>query len=69
MDASGLQCPGPIMSVAKAVKEMGKGQILEVIATDSQFIRDLQSWCGKNGHNSLKEKLVEKLVKVYVQRN
>ncbi|THG90185.1 hypothetical protein AJ85_12350 [Alkalihalobacillus alcalophilus ATCC 27647 = CGMCC 1.3604] len=57
------------MSVAKAVKEMGKGQILEVIATDSQFIRDLQSWCGKNGHNSLKEKLVEKLVKVYVQRN
>ncbi|KHF41161.1 CoA-disulfide reductase [Halalkalibacter okhensis] len=69
IDASGLQCPGPIMSVAKAVKEMGKGQILEVTATDSQFVRDLPSWCEHNGHTLLEEKKDRKMIKAYVQKN
>ena len=55
IDATGLQCPGPVMNVAKAVKEMEEGQILEVTTTDSNFIKDLPAWCDHNGHQVVEQ--------------
>ncbi|MBU8908718.1 CoA-disulfide reductase [Desertibacillus haloalkaliphilus] len=68
IDASGLQCPGPIMSVVKAVKEMETGQILEVSATDANFVRDLPAWCEKNGHVLLEQQTNHKTIKAYIKK-
>ena len=50
LDCCGMQCPGPIMEVFKAVKGMKEGELLEVTASDPGFARDIVSWCGRTGN-------------------
>ena len=50
VDACGLQCPGPIMQVFKALKSMNYGEILKVRATDPGFQEDIKAWCKKTGN-------------------
>ncbi len=50
VDASGLQCPGPVVRVTRAMKEMKHGETLKVTATDRGFPADLPAWCGSTGN-------------------
>ncbi|MDE5413475.1 CoA-disulfide reductase [Alkalihalobacterium chitinilyticum] len=68
IDATGLQCPGPIMSVVNALKTMTTGEVLEVSATDSNFVKDLSSWCDHNGHTLLKEVSKDNGFLAYIQK-
>ena len=53
LNACGLQCPGPIMQVHKAIEGMITGDILEVKATDPGFMNDIGVWCDKTGNTLL----------------
>ncbi|MDK2867189.1 MAG: hypothetical protein PWP38_1504 [Clostridiales bacterium] len=53
LNACGLQCPGPIMQVHKAIEMMNAGDILEVKATDPGFMNDIGVWCEKTGNTLL----------------
>lgn len=53
LNACGLQCPGPIMQVHKAIELMKAGDVLEVKATDPGFINDIGVWCDKTGNTLL----------------
>ena len=53
VDAKGLQCPGPIAQVYNAISTMEKGQMLEVLATDPGFSKDISAWCRKTGNTLL----------------
>lgn len=44
LNCEGLNCPMPIVKIAKAMKKMKSGQTLEVTATDPAFEADLQAW-------------------------
>jgi peroxiredoxin family protein/rhodanese-related sulfurtransferase/TusA-related sulfurtransferase len=50
IDACGLQCPGPILKLKKAMDEIADGETIEVIATDAGFPRDAESWCQSTGN-------------------
>lgn len=50
LDCSGLQCPGPIMKVFEAIKDMADGQALEIVASDPGFVRDIDAWCRRTGN-------------------
>lgn len=50
LDACGLQCPGPLMKVAAAVKGLPEGGQIEAVATDPAFPIDMESWCLKTGN-------------------
>lgn len=50
VNACGLQCPGPIMQVHKAIEVMNPGDILEIKATDPGFMNDIGVWCEKTGN-------------------
>jgi TusA-related sulfurtransferase len=50
IDARGMQCPGPIVEVFKAVKAMAPGDEVRVQATDSGFMEDIKTWCRKTGN-------------------
>lgn len=54
LDVSGLQCPGPIMSVYRALGDKKPGEQLLVTATDAGFACDIDSWCASNGHSLLR---------------
>ncbi len=53
IDCSGLQCPGPIMKVFETMKNLQDGQVMEVIATDVGFTRDIGAWCRRTGNTLL----------------
>lgn len=50
VDACGLQCPGPIMAVYKAMEGLQPGQILRATATDPGFARDVAAWAERTGN-------------------
>ena len=50
LDASGLNCPLPILKTKKALQKMDAGQILEVISTDAGSVKDLEAFCNQTGN-------------------
>ena len=59
VNACGLQCPGPIMQVKKALDSIAPGERVVIVATDAGFARDASAWCATTG-NKLVEKKEEK---------
>lgn len=59
INACGLQCPGPIMQVKKAIDSIATGERVEIVATDAGFARDASAWCDTTG-NKLVDKHDEK---------
>jgi peroxiredoxin family protein/TusA-related sulfurtransferase len=53
VDARGQQCPGPILSVYRAMQEMNGGAVLEVRASDPGFRRDIAAWTDRTGNTLL----------------
>lgn len=53
LDCCGLQCPGPIVQLKKKIDAMEAGQVVEVIATDPGFLKDVASWCKMTGNDLL----------------
>ena len=46
VDCRGMQCPAPILQIAKAAKDTrGEPTLLEVVADDADFPNDLEAWC------------------------
>jgi tRNA 2-thiouridine synthesizing protein A len=45
LDTSGTLCPFPIVETAKAVRALGDGAVLLVIATDPGIASDMPMWC------------------------
>lgn len=50
LDATGLQCPGPILKTFRAVEAMEAGELIEVSASDPAFGRDIAAWARKTGN-------------------
>ena len=50
LDCRNLNCPMPIVKIAKAIKTMDIDQTLEVTATDPAFKADVEAWIRKTGN-------------------
>ena len=52
LDASGLNCPLPILRAKKALSDMSRGQVLKVISTDQGSVKDFEAF-AKQTNNPL----------------
>ena len=52
IDASGLNCPLPILRARKAIGALERGQVLKVIATDPGSVKDFEA-LSKQTNNPL----------------
>ena len=50
VDASGLQCPLPLLRLKKALLEINSGQVVKVIATDPAAHLDFGVYTQQVGH-------------------
>ena len=50
IDASGLSCPLPILRAKKALAQMASGEVLRVVTTDRNAIRDFQAFARQTGN-------------------
>lgn len=53
VDASGLNCPLPILRAKKALNGMETGQKLQVIATDKGSVADFAAFTKQTGNSLL----------------
>jgi tRNA 2-thiouridine synthesizing protein A len=53
LDTSGTFCPFPIVETARAVRALGEGAVLLVIATDPGIATDMPMWCKATRHEHL----------------
>ena len=52
LDASGLNCPLPILRAKKALGDMERGQILKITSTDQGSVKDFEAF-AKQTNNPL----------------
>ena len=50
LDASGLNCPLPILKAKKALASLRGGQVLRIVATDPESVRDFEAFSRQMGH-------------------
>jgi tRNA 2-thiouridine synthesizing protein A len=50
LDASGLNCPLPILRAKKALAELASGQVLHIIATDPGSVKDFEAFANQTGN-------------------
>lgn len=50
VDARGQSCPGPLVSLHKALKGATRGDLLELLATDPGSKSDVPSWAELSGN-------------------
>jgi tRNA 2-thiouridine synthesizing protein A len=50
LDASGLNCPLPILRAKKTLTGMEAGQVLHVIATDPGSVKDFDAFAKQTGN-------------------
>jgi tRNA 2-thiouridine synthesizing protein A len=53
VDAKGQSCPGPLVALAKALKDAHVGDLLELLATDPGSKSDVPSWAEISGNELL----------------
>ncbi len=53
VDARGQSCPGPLVTLAKALKGASSGDLLELLATDPGSRSDIPSWAEISGNELL----------------
>ena len=53
VDATGLQCPLPLLKAKQALNNLSSGELLRVLATDSGSVKDFRTYTDISGHNLL----------------
>ncbi|HEB81043.1 MAG TPA: sulfurtransferase TusA family protein [Chromatiales bacterium] len=56
VDASGLNCPLPILRAKKALSAMQSGQVLHIIATDPSSMKDFDAFAKQTGNELLESR-------------
>ncbi len=50
LDASGLNCPLPILRAKKSLSAMDSGKVLRIIATDPGSVKDFEAFARQTGN-------------------
>ena len=68
VDASGLNCPLPILRAKKALAGLASGQVLRITATDPGSRRDFEVFAKQTGHELLGVESGQKSWTFYLRR-
>lgn len=50
LDATGLNCPLPILRAKKTIAGMESNQTLRIVATDPGSVKDFEAFCKQTGN-------------------
>ena len=64
IDVVGKACPFPLITVAKEVRAMQKGQLLRIIGNDPLFEATILDFCREGGHEVQETKRDGKIVSI-----
>ena len=67
-DSIGQMCPMPIVFLAKNIRKMDIGQVLEIQADDEGAHADIPAWCAQTGNKFLGEEESGDFFKYYIKK-
>ena len=67
-DSVGQMCPMPIAYLARNMRKMEAGQVLEVQADDEGAHADIPAWCEQTGNKYLGAEKADGFVKYFIQK-
>jgi len=67
-DFKGLKCPLPVLKTKRALKEIEKGEIIEIQADDPAANLDLKHFCEVSGNNLIKITKIENNIHCLIQK-
>ena len=67
-DSIGQMCPMPIAFMAKNMKKLEGGQVLEIRADDEGAHSDVPAWCEQTGNEFLGEEPADGYFRYYVRK-
>lgn len=53
LDCIGMNCPLPVIKTSQAMKTLGAGEVLELLATDPGVEPDMNAWTKRTGNELL----------------
>ena len=56
LDATGLNCPLPILRAKKSLAALNSGQVLRIVATDPGSVKDFEAFAKQTGNELLESK-------------
>ena len=68
-DASGLNCPLPILRSKKALNGLDSGDVLYIVSTDSGSVKDFDAFCKQTGNELLESSEAEGKFHFYIKKN
>jgi len=68
LDCKGLSCPMPILKLAKEMKSLETGKVLELLGTDPGSKSDVPKWCDKTGNGLLGQEEDGGVYKYYIRK-
>lgn len=69
LDCLGMLCPAPIAKLAKKIRAMESGQVLELLADDEGAVEDVPAWCRKTGNELIETVEEGEKWKFYVKKS
>ena len=67
-DSIGQLCPMPIAFMARNVKKLEAGQVLEIRADDDGAHADVPAWCEQTGNEFLGQEPADGYFRYYVRK-
>ncbi len=64
----GLVCPLPVVRLAKAIKRVAVGGVVEGLATDPGVPHDIRAWCRSTGNELVSMDSQKDFIRFLVQR-
>jgi tRNA 2-thiouridine synthesizing protein A len=68
LDCQGLLCPLPIIKLSKAMKTIGVGESVEMLATDPGSVPDMEAFQKQTGHKIVSSSQQGSVYRFVVQR-
>jgi len=68
VDATGLNCPLPILRCKKGLSEVEPAQVLKVISTDPGSVKDFNAFCVQTGHELLQLDQDDSIFTFYIKK-
>lgn len=68
VDARGTACPGPLLEAKRAMTQVAKGGLVELLSSDQSSNRDIPLWARKAGHEYLGTVEEAGFCRIYVRR-
>jgi tRNA 2-thiouridine synthesizing protein A len=68
LDARNLNCPLPILRAKKALADMTSGQVLRIVTTDPNSVKDFQAFAKQTGNEVLEHHQHDKEYEFFMKR-